>query len=81
MYKKSNADAARKILNHLNEAAEAGDTRICMWILEERRFPEDFGRREYRKMDVISENKNENVEIIVQDSDAIRRKILRNLHG
>jgi hypothetical protein len=37
-----------------------GDTRICMWILE-RRFPEDFGRREYKKINAVSENKNENV--------------------
>jgi len=43
-----------KVLQRLNEAAEAGDTRICMWILK-RRFPEDFGRREYRKMNVVSE--------------------------
>ena len=27
-------------------------------------------------MNVISENKNENVEIIVQDTDAIRKEIL-----
>jgi hypothetical protein len=59
----------------LNEAAEAGDTRICMWILK-RRFPEDFGRREYRKINKFSENKNENVEIIVKDDDVIRKQIL-----
>ena len=41
-----------------------------MWILE-RRFPEDFARRQYRKMNVVSANKNENVEIMVQDTDAI----------
>jgi len=46
-----------------------------MFILE-RRFPEDFGRRVYRKTNVISENKNANVEIIVQDTDAIRKEIL-----
>jgi hypothetical protein len=46
-----------------------------MWILE-RRFSEDFGRRQYRKMDVVSENKNENVEIIVNDADGIRKQIL-----
>jgi hypothetical protein len=43
---KCNADGAFKCLQRLNDAAEAGDTRICMWILE-RRFPDDFGRREY----------------------------------
>jgi len=72
---KCNADAAKKLLERLNEAAEAGDSRISMWILE-RRFPEDFGRREYRKMNVISENKNETVEIMVKDADKIREKIL-----
>jgi hypothetical protein len=46
-----------------------------MWILE-RRFPEDFGRRECRQMNVVSENKNENVEIIVKDADKIRKEIL-----
>jgi hypothetical protein len=46
-----------------------------MWILE-RRFSEDFGRRQYHKMDVVSENKNENVEIIVNDADNIRKEIL-----
>jgi len=30
-------------------------------------------------MNVVSENKNENVEIIVQDTDAIRNKILDKL--
>jgi hypothetical protein len=46
-----------------------------MWILE-RRFPEEFGRRVYRKTNAVSENKNENIEIIVQDTDAIRKEIL-----
>ena len=72
---KCNADAAKKCLEKLNEAAKAGNTQICQWILE-RRFSEDFGRRQYRKMDVVSENKNENVEIIVQDTDAIWKEIL-----
>jgi hypothetical protein len=72
---KCNADAAKKCIERLNEAAKAGDTRICQWILE-RRFSEDFGRRQYRKMDVVSENKNENVEIIVNDADGIRKQIL-----
>ena len=46
-----------------------------MFILE-RRFHEDFGRRQYRKMDVVSENKNGNVEIIVNNADEIRNQIL-----
>jgi hypothetical protein len=46
-----------------------------MWILD-RRFPDEFGRRVYKKMNVVSENKNENVEIIVQDTNAIRKEIL-----
>jgi hypothetical protein len=45
----------------------------------ERRFPEDFGRREYRKINAVSENKNENVEIIVNDADEVRGKILSKL--
>lgn len=74
---KCNADGARKLLERLNAAAESGDTRICMWILE-RRFPAEFGRRVYRKTNVVSENKNENVEIIVKDTDEIRTEILAN---
>jgi hypothetical protein len=42
----------------------------------ERRFPEDFARRQYRKMNVVSENKNENVEIIVKNADEVRKQIL-----
>ena len=50
-----------------------------MWILE-RRFSEDFGRRVYRKTNVVSENLNQNVnvEIIVQDTDPIWEEILAN---
>jgi hypothetical protein len=46
-----------------------------MWILS-RRFSEDFGRRVYRKTDVVSENLNQNVELIVNDADGIRKQIL-----
>jgi hypothetical protein len=70
--RKCNADAAKKFLEHLNEAAKAGNCTVCMWILE-RRFPDNFGRKQYRKMDVVSKNKNENVEIIVNDADSIRK--------
>jgi len=72
---KCNADAAKKLLARLNDAVESGNYQVCMLILE-RRFSEDFGRREYRKMNVVSENKNETVEIIVEDTDKIREKIL-----
>ncbi len=72
---KCNADAAKILLERLHDAADAGNCQICMWILE-RRFPEDFARRQYRKMDVVSENKNETVEIIVNNADGIRGKIL-----
>jgi hypothetical protein len=46
-----------------------------MWILE-RRFSEDIGRREYRKTNVVSENLNQNVELIFNDADDIRKEIL-----
>jgi hypothetical protein len=46
-----------------------------MWILE-RRFSEDFGRREYRKMNVVSENQNVNVELNVKEADILRKQIL-----
>jgi hypothetical protein len=55
---KCDADASKVILERLNDAAKAGDTRIYLWILE-RRFSEDFGRREYRKMNIVSENLNQ----------------------
>jgi hypothetical protein len=72
---KCNAEGAKKLLESLNAAAKAGDTRICMWILE-RRFPKEFARRQYRKTNAISENLNQNVEIIVNDADGIRNQIL-----
>ena len=72
---KCNADAAKKCLEKLNEAAKAGNCTVCMWILE-RRFSEDFGRRQYRKVDVVSENLNQNVDLIVNDADEIRNQIL-----
>jgi hypothetical protein len=50
---KCNADAAKKCLEKLNEAAKAGNCTVCMWILE-KRFPEEFGRRQYRKTNAIS---------------------------
>jgi transposase len=75
---KCNAEGAKKLLENLNAAIKAGDKRICMWILE-RRFSEDFGRRVYRKTNVISENKNENMEILVKDIDTIRNEILNRL--
>ena len=70
-----NAEGARKLLERIQEAAEAGDIRIYLWVLE-RRFSEEFGRRVYRKMDVVSENKNENIELIINDADGIRETIL-----
>ena len=72
---KCNANAAKKCIEKLNEAVKAGNCTVSIWILE-RRFSEDFGRRQYRKMDIFSENKNENVEIIVNDADNIRKEIL-----
>ena len=72
-----NAEGALRILQKLNEAAKAGNCQVCMWILE-RRFSEDFGRKIYRKTNVVAENQNVNVEIIVQDTDAIREEILAN---
>src|SRR5208283_5321218 len=71
---KCNADAAKKCLERLNESAMAGNCTVCMWILE-RRFPDDFGRRLYRKTNSISENKSETIEIIIKDSDEIRKQI------
>ena len=72
---KCNADAAKKCLEKLNEAAKAGNTQICQWILE-RRFSEDFGRCVYRKTNVVSENQNVNVDIAINDADDIRAQIL-----
>ena len=72
---KRNADAAKTLLERLNSSAKAGDTRICLWILE-RRFASDFGRRVYRKTNIVSENLNQNVEIVITDIDKIRKQIL-----
>jgi hypothetical protein len=62
-------------LERINEAAKAGNCQVSMWILE-RRFPEEFGRRIYRKTNVVAENLNQNVELIVTDADKIRKQIL-----
>jgi hypothetical protein len=72
---KCNVDGALKWLLYLKGADDAGNCQVCMLILE-RRFSEDFGRRVYRKMNVVSENKNENVEVIAKDADEIRNEIL-----
>jgi hypothetical protein len=70
-----NAEGALKILQRLNDAAEAGNCQVCMFILE-RRFSEDFGRRVYKKTNVVSENQNVNVDIPINDADGIRVQIL-----
>jgi predicted site-specific integrase-resolvase len=61
--KKRNADTAKVLLERLNSAAKAGNCQVCIWVLE---------RKAYRKINSVSENKNENFEIIVSDSDYIR---------
>ena len=72
-----NAEGALRILRKLNDAAKAGNCQVCMWILS-RRFPDEFGRRVYRKTNVVSENLNQNVivDIAVNDADGIRKQIL-----
>jgi len=78
---KCNADAAKKLLERLHDAANAGNCQVCMWILE-RRFSGDFGRRLYRKTNVISENLNANVEITIQEAEILRKQILKKFdHG
>ena len=72
---KCNADGALKLLERLNEAAKGGNCQVCMFILE-RRFPDEFGRRGNRKTNVVSENLNQNGEIIINDTDGIRKQIL-----
>jgi len=73
--KKRNADAAKVLLERLNKAADAGNCQVCMWVLE-RRFSDEFGRRVYRKTNVISESINENVELTIKEGDKIRKQIL-----
>jgi hypothetical protein len=75
---KRNADAAKALLERINEAAKAGDTQMCTWILS-RRFPDEFGRRVYRNTNVVSANQNVNVETSITDADKIREKILEKL--
>jgi hypothetical protein len=77
---KCNADGARKLLERLNEAAKAGNCQVCMFILE-RRFPDEFGRRVYRKTNVVAEtlNQNVNVDIVINNADGIRAQILEKL--
>jgi hypothetical protein len=72
---KRNADAAKALLERLKTATDAGNWQICMWILS-RRFPEEFGRRVYRKTNVVSENLNQNVEIKITNADAIRKGLI-----
>ena len=70
--KKRNADAAKDLLESLNSAAKAENCQVCMFILD-RCFSAEFGRRIYRNTNVVSENLNQNIEIIVDDADAIRK--------
>jgi len=76
---KCNADATKTLLERLNSAAKAGDTRICLWILE-RRFASDFGRRVYKKTNIVAENLNQNVKLIITDADKIRKQILEKFN-
>ena len=75
---KHNAEVALKLLQRINEAADKGNWHVAAWILE-RRFPEDYGRREYRNVKSISENKNETVAVVVTDADEIRLEIIENV--
>ena len=70
-----NAKGALKLLERLNSAASCGNCQVCVWILE-RRFPEEFGRRVYRETNIVSENRNKNIEITVNDADVLRKQIL-----
>jgi transposase len=76
---KCNADAAKVLLERLNNAAADGNCQVSMWILE-RRFPAEFGRRIYRKTNVVAENLNQNVEIRVTDADILRKQILAKFY-
>ena len=71
---KCNADAAKVLLERINEAAKDGNTQMCTWILE-RRFASDFGSRVYKKTNVVSDNQNVSVEIAFNDADGIRDKL------
>jgi hypothetical protein len=64
---KCNADAAKALLERLNEAAHSGNCQICMWILR-RRFPDEFGRRVYRTTNVASENHSVIVDIAINET-------------
>ena len=75
---KRNADAAKALLERLNDAAKDENCQVCMWMLE-RRFSDEFGRRVYRKINAVSENKNENVEITVHETDLLIKQILAKL--
>jgi|ERR1035437_2566520 hypothetical protein len=75
--KQRNAEGALRILQKLNDAARAGNCQVCMFILE-RRFSEDFGYRVYKKTNIVSENKNVNVDIAINAADGIRAQILEN---
>jgi hypothetical protein len=77
--KKCNAEGAKKLLEKLNDSVNAGNCQVCMWILE-RRFPDEFGRRIYRKTNVVSENLNQNLQIIMKDGDDIRKEILEKFN-
>ena len=74
-----NAEGARKILQKLNDEAKAGNCHVCMFILE-RRFSEDFGRRVYKKTNVVSENQNVNVDTAIDDTNSIRAQILERFN-
>lgn len=75
---KCNADAAKTLLERLNEVASTGNCQVCMWILE-RCFPDCFGRHVYKKTNFTSGNRNETAEIIVKDFDIIRKEIMDKL--
>ena len=70
---KRDADAAKGCIKRLTDAADAGNCQVYMRILE-RRFPTEFGRQVYRSTNSVSENKNENIELVVNNADEIRQR-------
>lgn len=77
---RSKANFALKCLERVNQAADNGSVFCATWLLE-KRFPEEFGKRE--NINIKSKNENENLNINanvkVESPEEIEQEILRKL--
>jgi len=74
----SEAECARRCLQHIRDKADSGSVFYDTWLLE-RRYPEHFGSRQHITSDNKNKNENENLNVNVESTEEIRAEILSRL--